>query len=104
MTDHEKLREAGLEIVGRLDDVITPGKLSRFLPGDLICRPLPPPEPTVEEAKETLHRAITRYGEQRQYGHERFTRSEREAGWMAWEAAIDALIAAVERREAREGE
>ena len=54
MTDHDKLREAGLEFIGRLDDVITPGKLSRFLPGDLICRPLPPPEPTVDECEAAL--------------------------------------------------
>ena len=42
MTDHEKLREAGYEVIGRVEgDAESPGLR-------LIVRPLPPPEPTVD--------------------------------------------------------
>jgi len=102
MTNNGKaLREAGYEVVLRprepdgMDHVLVSCRS-----GDLVVRPIPPPEPTVAEARKSLVAAIELFGEWC------CAEGPSVSGIPRWDPlvdkAIDALIAAVERR-AREG-
>ena len=87
MTNNEKLREAGLEIVGRLDAFdwerwfLARPESKAYM----VVRSIPPPEPTVEELTDDLWEATKRY-----YCDQ--------GVFVDARAALDALIAAVERR------
>ena len=109
MTDHDKLREAGLVVVLRVvkhDEVMSAdgrGGIERIIiqPGDLIVRPIPQPGPTVEEARKAL--ADTVHDAVGACNGWRMSTEWVEDHKRTLDTSLDALIAAV-RREAQQAQ